>query len=143
MPDRDTPEPALRCYRCGSSLESLSLPLSRLDQCPDCSVDLHVCRMCRYYAPTKPDQCAEDDAIAVTNKTAANFCDYFEPSAGAFGGEELRAENAARRQLDALFGNAADTADADSGATGSRAKGTDPDSATAKAIEAAEDLFRK
>ena len=39
----------LACFRCGASLAALSLPLSRRDQCPDCSADLHVCKMCVYF----------------------------------------------------------------------------------------------
>jgi hypothetical protein len=139
MPDRDSPDPALRCYRCGSPLEALSLPLSRLDLCPECSVELHVCRMCRHFAPNRPEQCDEDDAIEVTNKTVANFCDYFSPSASAFGGAELDAENEARRKLDALFGDAPAKTDTSEDSPLSQ----EPDSATAQALEAAESLFRK
>lgn len=84
----------------------MSLPLSRLDQCPDCGVDLHVCRQCRHYAPGLPDGCREDDAEEVRNKTAANFCDYFTPDATAFDGREAGAAAGARQQLDALFGEA-------------------------------------
>ena len=49
----------LICYRCGASLESLSLPLSRQDECPSCTVYVHVCRMCKYYDPQVPKQCRE------------------------------------------------------------------------------------
>ena len=149
MPDDDLQNSVLRCYRCGDSLEALSLPLSRLDLCPGCGIELHVCRMCRHYAPTKPDQCDEDDAIEVTNKTTANFCDYFVPAATAFGGEELSAENEARRRLAALFGEAGV---GDPGVRDPAVGGGEPgtgeaagpaDSDTAKALAAAEKLFRK
>jgi hypothetical protein len=84
MPDRDATRNSLACYRCGASLESLTLPLSRRDLCPHCSVELHVCRMCRHYAPSLPDACNEEDAEEVRNKTSANFCDYFSPVARDF-----------------------------------------------------------
>jgi hypothetical protein len=93
----------LRCWRCGESLVSLSLPLARLDECPKCHVHLHVCRMCTYYAPTKPKGCREDDAIEVRDKKSANFCDYFKPSATAFDSAGQQAEQKARSQLDDLF----------------------------------------
>jgi hypothetical protein len=93
----------LRCWRCGESLASLTLPLARLDECPKCRVHLHVCRMCTYYAPTKPKGCREDDAIEVRDKKGANFCDYFKPSASAFHPAEQQAEDAARSALDSLF----------------------------------------
>jgi len=93
----------LKCYRCGESLAKLSLPLSRLDECPKCRVHLHVCRMCLHYAPRKPKGCSEDDAIEVRDKKAANFCDYFNPNPRAYNPAEAEAETAARSALDALF----------------------------------------
>lgn len=97
----------LHCYRCGTSLERLTLPLARLDECPSCRVHLHVCRMCVHYAPSKPKQCAEDDALEVRDKRSANFCDYFAPNPRAFASGEIAAENQARAQLAALFGEGA------------------------------------
>jgi len=94
----------LRCFRCGESLERLSLPLSRRDACPACHVHLHVCRMCRYFDAHVPRMCREDDAEDVSDKEKVNFCDWFKPSADAF--DEARAGEAAkaRSELDALFG---------------------------------------
>jgi hypothetical protein len=93
----------LRCWRCGESLAKLTLPLARLDECPKCHVHLHVCRMCIYYAPTKPKGCREDDAIEVRDKKNSNFCDYFKPNAHAFDSAEQTVEQKARSQLDDLF----------------------------------------
>jgi hypothetical protein len=93
----------LHCYRCGESLAKLTLPLERLDECPKCGVHVHVCRMCVYYAPSKPKGCSEDDAIEVRDKKAANFCDYFKPSSRAYNSAEKDAENAAKSALDSLF----------------------------------------
>ena len=98
--------------------------------CPDCGVELHVCRMCVNFAPSAPDACLEDDAIAVRVKTTANFCDYFSPNSAAYDGSEQRAEGAARAALDALF----DEPKADSGPGVS-----DADEA---ALRQAEDLFK-
>lgn len=133
MTDRDATSTILRCYRCGASLHALTLPLARLDLCPDCGVELHVCRMCRHYAPSAPDACDEDDAPEVRNKTAANFCDYFVPDTGTFDGSEQRAEEKARTDLDALFGGASTTAPATA---------ADPQSDDTLR-RAAEDLFKK
>ena len=93
----------LHCYRCGESLAALSLPLGRLDECPKCRIQLHVCRMCERFAPRKPKGCTEEDAPEVRDKKAPNFCDYFKPSSRAFDPAEQRAEAAARSQLDSLF----------------------------------------
>lgn len=131
MPETEARKSPLRCYRCGASLAALSLPLARLDLCPDCSVELHVCRMCRHYAPSAPEGCDEDDAPEVRNKTAANFCDYFQPTPEAFDGRAQRAENKARAELEALFGG-------DAGAKPEN--GTEPGD---DSLQRAEDLFRK
>jgi hypothetical protein len=116
----------LHCYRCGESLETLTLPLSRRDECPRCRVELHVCRMCFYYDPRAPEGCAEDDAEEVTNKTRANFCDYFRPDPAARAPGEFEADLAARAQFDSLFGGGDDAS----------ASNEDPN------LSAAEDLFK-
>ena len=94
----------LKCWRCGTELAELSLPLSRRDECPGCSVELHVCRMCEHYAADVPRQCREDDAEEIKEKDRANFCDWFIPAADAYTGKEAAAEEAARAELDNLFG---------------------------------------
>jgi hypothetical protein len=94
---------ALSCWKCGESLAALSLPLARLDECPKCRAQLHVCRMCERFAPQLPKGCNEDDAPDVRDKKAANFCDYFKPSARAFDSADQQAEQKARNQLDDLF----------------------------------------
>lgn len=96
---------SLKCYRCGSSLTELPLPLGRLDECPDCETQLHVCRMCVSYDPKIPKACAEDDAIEVRDKRSANFCDYFKPSDHAYAPGEYEADLAARAEFSALFGD--------------------------------------
>jgi hypothetical protein len=98
-----TADAGLKCHRCGASLAALSLPLTRLDECPQCRAQLHVCRMCERFAPRLPKGCTEEDAPAVSDKKAANFCDYFRPSAKAYDGAAQSAEQAARAALDALF----------------------------------------
>jgi len=101
---------SLRCYRCGESLQDLSPPLARLDICPACSVELHVCRMCAYFLATAPDACTEDDAEPVVEKTRSNFCEYFSPSADAFDGALLAGEQRARDELASLFSNVTSSA---------------------------------
>jgi len=104
----------LDCWRCGASLAKLTLPLSRLDECPSCSMPLHVCRMCVHYDPGVARQCREDDAEEVKEKERPNFCDYFRPSGAAFESSAIDAEKKARRELDSLFGEPeADGSDGD------------------------------
>lgn len=127
---------SLSCYRCGTSLAELSLPLTRLDECPECRTQLHVCRMCVHYDPQVPKSCTEDDALEVRDKKSANFCDYFEPAADAHRPGEYEADLAARDALSALFGDApADAQKADAAAA-------DADPETRTALDRAEALFK-
>jgi len=97
---------SLVCYRCGASLSGLPMPLSRLEECPGCTVQLHVCRMCVNFDQQRPKGCTEDDAIEVRDKKSANFCDYFKPRENAFTPDDIEADTAARQDLAALFGEA-------------------------------------
>jgi len=94
----------IACYRCGASLAALSLPLSRRDQCPDCSADVHVCKMCGHFDPRVTRQCREDGAEDVTEKERPNFCDWFVPNENAFDPDRKSESDAATAALDALFG---------------------------------------
>lgn len=95
----------IRCFRCGASLAALSLPLSRRDECPECSAHLHVCRMCRYFDPAAVRQCLEDDAEDVGDKERLNFCEWFAPSEDAFDPAAQAEADRAKQSLDALFGD--------------------------------------
>jgi hypothetical protein len=94
------------CYRCGTSLADLSLPLSRQDECPECRNYLHVCKMCVNFDTSVPKQCREDDADAVVEKSRLNFCDWFVASDSAFDLAGKAQEDQARADLDELFGGA-------------------------------------
>ena len=99
---------SIACYRCGASLAALSLPLSRRDQCPECTADLHVCKMCRHYDAAATRQCREDGAEDVKEKERPNFCDWFVPSETAFDPDRKASADAATAALDALFGGTDD-----------------------------------
>lgn len=115
----------INCYRCGESLEKLSLPLSRRDECPACSADVHVCRMCIFFNASVPRQCLEDGADEVIDKLKVNFCDWFKPSSAAFDPILAAQESRAKKQLASLFG-------------GESATESEPDSE----LRNAEDLFK-
>ncbi len=113
------------CFRCGASLAAMSLPLSRQDECPECSVYLHVCRMCENFDPTVPRQCREDGAEDVTEKERVNFCDWFSPSAAAFDPAKKGQADAAKASLDALFGGGQDDSNSDVAGAGSGSSDAD------------------
>lgn len=87
------------CHACGAEIPSVER-IGRREICARCGAELHCCRNCRFYAPGMHNDCAENQAERVVEKTRSNFCDYF-----ALG--EMRAAGAgrgsARAQLDNLF----------------------------------------
>ena len=102
--------PGLVCWKCGTSLADLTLPLRRLEECRNCGAELHVCKLCEWYSLTVAKQCREPIAEEVKDKERANFCDYFKPRPGAYSKADVSASNQARAGLDALFGSAKDAA---------------------------------
>ena len=94
----------LVCWKCGASLAELSLPLLRLDECPKCSAQLHVCRMCVEYDTRVAKHCREPTAEEVRAKDQANFCDHYKPRSAAYTAPDQAAIDIARSALDVLFG---------------------------------------
>lgn len=60
--------------------------------------------MCEFYDTAKAKHCRETVAEEVKDKQAANFCDYFRPSATAYQPAAQSAADKARAELEALFG---------------------------------------
>jgi hypothetical protein len=102
--------PGLVCWRCGTSLADLTLPLRRLEECRTCGAELHVCKLCEWYSVTVAKHCREPIAEEVKDKQRANFCDYFKPRPGAYSKADVSASDQARSDLDALFGSGAKNA---------------------------------
>lgn len=114
------------CWSCGASIAQLSLPLTRLDECPACTAQLHVCRMCVSFDATRARSCREEGADDVREKERANFCDWFRPRSGAFDADAQLARQRAGMELAALFGSSADNPAAADNSPGDAAA-TDPD----------------
>ncbi len=97
----------LVCWKCGHPLrKDLPRTFPRLEQCKQCGCDLHVCRLCRHYAPRYISQCDHELAEPPRDRELANFCQYFKPDPFAYVGREQREAAQAKHQLDALFGGA-------------------------------------
>ena len=103
MPPLNTEAAGLGCWKCGASLAALTLPLRRLEECPKCRSELHVCRMCVDYDTSVAKHCREPTAEEVREKTRANFCDFFKPRAGAYSAPNTAAVDRARADLEKLF----------------------------------------
>lgn len=94
----------LVCWKCGRSLAALSLPLRRLDVCPGCRSELHVCKLCVDYDRAVAKHCREPTAEEVRDKERANFCDHYKPRAGAYVPLNTASVEQARAELEKLFG---------------------------------------
>ena len=94
----------LVCWKCGASLAALTLPLRRLEECPACRAELHVCRMCVDYDTRVAKNCREPTAEEVADKTRANFCDHYKPRPGAYVPPDTAALERSRSELEKLFG---------------------------------------
>ena len=68
----------------------LTLPLRRLEECPKCRSELHVCRMCVDYDTRVAKHCREPTAEELSDKMHANFCDHFKPRPAALTPPEHR-----------------------------------------------------
>lgn len=94
----------IQCWKCGAALAALSLPFGRTERCKACGADLHACKLCKHYSPRLPQQCDEPTIEEVREKERANFCDHYLPIAGAWKGGTSAAADAARSELEKLFG---------------------------------------
>lgn len=118
--------PNLVCWRCGERLrDDLPRIFPRLEKCRACDSDLHVCRMCRFYAPQYTTKCSHDRAEPAREVDVANFCAHFRLRPGAYGGG-ADAGAKARGELDALFGAGAPAPDAPAGEAPATADDDDP-----------------
>ena len=80
------------------------MPFARVAECPACRADLHVCRMCEFFDPGVRRGCKEPVAEEVSDRERANFCGYFTPARGRGPGADDGASQAARTELESLFG---------------------------------------
>ncbi len=71
---------AVSCQQCGAKRSLLpGGKIYRRDVCAQCGADLHSCAHCRFFDPSRNNQCAEPQAEWVKDKDRSNFCGYFDP----------------------------------------------------------------
>jgi hypothetical protein len=66
------------CHACQSTTQTDSLFSFRLC-CQQCDADLHVCYTCKFYEAYADNQCKENAAEYIADKTKNNLCDYWRP----------------------------------------------------------------
>ena len=65
------------CWKCGTEWTFARSP-GRSETCVKCQADLKACLNCVSYDKTVAYQCRDRRADEVQDKTAANYCEYFE-----------------------------------------------------------------
>lgn len=68
-----------KCWNCGSGLNPADY--GRENRCLKCDRATRVCRNCRWFDPSRANQCREPMAEPVQEKTRANYCSFFEATA--------------------------------------------------------------
>jgi len=94
---------SLLCWKCFTPLHKVAKPFPRLEACRNCGVDLHVCRLCRHYAPQYPTNCGHDTAEPARDAETANFCHFFAPVRVAEIDSEQASAATAHADLNTLF----------------------------------------
>ena len=92
-----------RCSQCGTLLTMLSEPLG---QCPKCGFELHSCKQCTYFDPSRRFECMQPVPERIARKDARNDCTFYsisvrvekQTSTGLAG-----QPNSARKAFDDLF----------------------------------------
>jgi predicted RNA-binding Zn-ribbon protein involved in translation (DUF1610 family) len=63
-----------RCSQCGTVLQALSEPVG---QCPKCGFELHSCKQCTYFDPSRRFECAQHIPERIPRKDARNECSFY------------------------------------------------------------------
>ena len=63
-----------RCSQCGSLLQSPGDPVG---PCPKCGFELHSCKQCTYFEPTKRFECMQPIVERIPRKDVANACSFY------------------------------------------------------------------
>lgn len=89
------------CHKCKEEL-IFEVKIGRRDMCPNCSAYLHSCLNCEHHDPAVHNECRENRAEFIRDRSEGNFCLYFDfrvlPGTGG------TVQDSAKAKLEALFG---------------------------------------
>jgi hypothetical protein len=94
--------PTSRCAACGAVLP---ITADSLAQCPHCRAELHACRQCAHFDPTRRFECTQAIPERVADKRTLNDCRLFSLMVTVerdTSGGSVRPDDA-RRSFDNLF----------------------------------------
>lgn len=90
------------CSRCKKKLV-IEARVGKMETCPFCGSDLHICLNCLFYSPSAYNSCHESQAERVVEKDRRNFCEYFTFSNTAPLEQRREKETGIRDKLESLF----------------------------------------
>ncbi len=90
-----------KCWHCAHELKIADY--GREAGCLSCGKPTRVCRNCRWYAPSRPNQCEEPRVERVLEKEKANFCELFEPTMEPLTDKASASDDALRQAAEDLF----------------------------------------
>ena len=64
-----------RCAQCGTVLQGMSS--SGEGQCPKCAFELHSCKQCTYFDPSKRFECMQPVPERIPRKDVKNECTFY------------------------------------------------------------------
>jgi predicted RNA-binding Zn-ribbon protein involved in translation (DUF1610 family) len=92
-----------RCAQCGTLLTMLSEPLGK---CPKCGFDLHSCKQCANFDPSRRFECLQPVPERIPKKDALNQCRFYSISVRVekqTSTGQASKPNSARKAFDDLF----------------------------------------
>jgi hypothetical protein len=66
-----------RCNNCAAEIQ-ITDQIQLTERCKNCGTDLHTCRNCLNFDPAARNECVKPVEARVANKSANNFCLFFE-----------------------------------------------------------------
>ncbi|MGA2261497.1 MAG: hypothetical protein ABSH28_08675 [Acidobacteriota bacterium] len=65
-----------RCNNCAAEIQ-VTDQIQVTERCRNCGTDLHTCRNCLNFDPSKRNECIKPIEVRVPNKSANNICPFF------------------------------------------------------------------
>jgi len=84
------------CFKCKTK-QNLDHKVVFRAVCETCGSDLHVCKNCKYYYPTKPNNCLIPNTDPISDAEKFNFCEDFFPSNYCLEEKKTSKEDVAKR----------------------------------------------
>lgn len=94
------------CHRCKKEWVSEKKQPAVKDSCAHCDAYLHCCLNCRYHDRGLHNECKIPTTDWVGDRAGCNFCDEFDFAETGLETKPSDAEDAARKALHGLFGDA-------------------------------------